>query len=475
MTGYAHPRNIWMKRLITILFSVAIIIIPSNLGTALALQQETGPTYIIQSGDTLNEIAIRFGVTPDEIIEANALTNPNALDIGQEILIPGLEGITGVLTSKIFPFGTSLTSLLRQNKLPLSDMVKLNRLTSPAEVIAGAAFLFPVTDEQNQRIEIQTLQPGSSTLETAIHAGISSWALVEDNHLLGSWDVLPGERLFTGLFSEDNETEQQHSRSISINNLPLIQGETLQISITASEPLTASGTFNGQPLHFFSDGDLRYFSFCGIHALAEPGTYPLEIITTDNAGRTEHFEQLVLLSPGFYGHQVVDIPAESAESLEDDVIVQEDAYVTPILLNITPDRLWEGQFQYPIDEPCVNSLFGLRRTYNNGLLNLYHSGMDFAVCAQNLNIYAPATGKVIMAEELIVRGNAILIDHGWGIVSGYWHLSEFNVSVGDTVQPGDLLGLIGSTGRSTGPHLHFEIIINGIPVNPQTWLDQTFP
>ncbi|MFY9365576.1 MAG: LysM peptidoglycan-binding domain-containing protein, partial [Brevefilum fermentans] len=167
MTGYAHPRNIWMKRLITILFSVAIIIIPSNLGTALALQQETGPTYIIQSGDTLNEIAIRFGVTPDEIIEANALTNPNALDIGQEILIPGLEGITGVLTSKIFPFGTSLTSLLRQNKLPLSDMVKLNRLTSPAEVIAGAAFLFPVTDEQNQRIEIQTLQPGSSTLETA--------------------------------------------------------------------------------------------------------------------------------------------------------------------------------------------------------------------------------------------------------------------------------------------------------------------
>lgn len=472
MTGYAPPRNIWMRRLITILFSVATIIIPSSLGAALAPQQETGPTYIIQSGDTLNEIAIRFGVTPDEIIEANALANPNALDIGQEILIPGLEGIAGVLTSKIFPFGTSLTSLLRQNKLPLSDMVKLNRLTSPAEVIAGAAFLFPVVDEQNQRVEIQTLQPRSSILEAAIHAGVSPWSLVEDNNLLGSWDVLPGERLFTRYFAEGNETEPQDSRSISINNLPLIQGETLQISIVTSEPLTASGTFNGQPLHFFSDGDLRYFSFYGIHALAEPGAYPLEIITTDNAGRTEHFEQLVLLSPGFYGHQTVYV---AAEFLDDDVIVQEDAYVTPILLNTTPDRLWEGQFQYPIDEPCVNSLFGLRRTYNDGLLNFYHSGMDFAVCAPNLNIYAPATGKVVLAEELIVRGNAILIDHGWGIVSGYWHLSEFNVSVGDIVQPGDLLGLIGNTGRSAGPHLHFEIIINGIPVNPQTWLDQTFP
>jgi murein DD-endopeptidase MepM/ murein hydrolase activator NlpD len=80
-----------------------------------------------------------------------------------------------------------------------------------------------------------------------------------------------------------------------------------------------------------------------------------------------------------------------------------------------------------------------------------------------------------MAEPLTVKGNAILIDHGWGVFSGYWHLSEFEVEVGDFVETGDLIGLIGNTGRSAGPHLHFEIDIHGTPINPQTWLTQSFP
>jgi murein DD-endopeptidase MepM/ murein hydrolase activator NlpD len=93
----------------------------------------------------------------------------------------------------------------------------------------------------------------------------------------------------------------------------------------------------------------------------------------------------------------------------------------------------------------------------------------------NLNIYAPAAGKVVLAEELTIKGKAILIDHGWGVFSGYWHMSEFDVSVGDFVQSGDLLGQIGNTGRSAGPHLHFEIDISGTPVNPMSWLSQEFP
>ena len=137
--------------------------------------------------------------------------------------------------------------------------------------------------------------------------------------------------------------------------------------------------------------------------------------------------------------------------------------------------LGEGRFQYPVDEPCLNSSFGQRRDYNNGGLFFYHTGIDFGVCAPNLNIYASAAGKVIFADELTIRGNAILIDHGWGVVSGYWHLSEFNVSEGAVVQAGDLIGQIGNTGRSAGPHLHFEIDIFGTPVNPLTWLEQAFP
>ena len=104
----------------------------------------------------------------------------------------------------------------------------------------------------------------------------------------------------------------------------------------------------------------------------------------------------------------------------------------------------------------------------------FHTGVDFGVCA-NLNIYAPADGVVVFTGPLTVRGNATIIDHGFGIYSGFWHQSNIFVQVGNKVTAGDLIGEIGTTGRSTGPHLHWEVIANGIQVDPLDWLDIEFP
>jgi len=82
---------------------------------------------------------------------------------------------------------------------------------------------------------------------------------------------------------------------------------------------------------------------------------------------------------------------------------------------------------------------------------------------------------VVFAGPLTVRGNATIIDHGWGVYSGYWHQKEIKVQVGDKVKAGQLIGIIGDTGRVTGPHLHFEMIVNGIQVEPVDWLNQAYP
>jgi murein DD-endopeptidase MepM/ murein hydrolase activator NlpD len=74
-----------------------------------------------------------------------------------------------------------------------------------------------------------------------------------------------------------------------------------------------------------------------------------------------------------------------------------------------------------------------------------------------------------------VRGNATVIDHGWGVYSGIWHQSEIQVQVGQTVQKNQIIGLVGGTGRVTGPHLHWEVWVNGIQVNPLDWLINTYP
>jgi murein DD-endopeptidase MepM/ murein hydrolase activator NlpD len=233
------------------------------------------------------------------------------------------------------------------------------------------------------------------------------------------------------------------------------------------------GKFNhNTDITFLTEDNQRYYGFLGVHAMMEPGPYPFEITFTSSDGTTQTYQQLVLVSAGAYGDEWVNVPDEY---LNQNDILAEDAYLLPILSIVTQDKLWDDLFYSPVDEPLVNSSFGQRRNYNNGELFFYHTGLDFTVNAPNLNVYAPANGKVVLAEALTIKGNAILIDHGWGIYSGYWHLSEFNVKVGDLVNQGDIIAQIGNTGRSAGPHLHFEIDINGTPVNPQTWLLQEFP
>ncbi|HRQ24983.1 MAG TPA: M23 family metallopeptidase, partial [Anaerolineales bacterium] len=125
------------------------------------------------------------------------------------------------------------------------------------------------------------------------------------------------------------------------------------------------------------------------------------------------------------------------------------------------------------------SRFGNRRTYiGTGGSNLqvqgFHTGLDFGG-GEGLAITSPAAGRVVFAGPLTVRGNATIIDHGWGLYSGFWHQSAIQVQVGQMVQQGEVIGLVGATGRVTGAHLHWELWVNGVQVDPLDWLNQTYP
>ena len=145
------------------------------------------------------------------------------------------------------------------------------------------------------------------------------------------------------------------------------------------------------------------------------------------------------------------------------------------MTDASPKKYWSGVFAVPGYDPTwITSWFGNRRSYNGGPFNAYHSGVDYGG-GTGLPIKAPAPGVVVFAGPLTVRGNATIIDHGWGVYSGFWHQSEFKVKVGDLVETGQEIGSSGGTGRITGPHLHWEIWVNGVQVNPMTWLETSFP
>lgn len=102
----------------------------------------------------------------------------------------------------------------------------------------------------------------------------------------------------------------------------------------------------------------------------------------------------------------------------------------------------------------------------------YHEGVDFSAYG-GTPIYAPAAGTVVLAERLYVRGGAVIIDHGLGVFSGFYHMSAIHAVAGQDVRPGDLLGEVGTTGLSTGNHLHWDLLINGIWVDAAVWQEQS--
>ncbi|MBE9127718.1 M23 family metallopeptidase [Coleofasciculus sp. LEGE 07092] len=139
---------------------------------------------------------------------------------------------------------------------------------------------------------------------------------------------------------------------------------------------------------------------------------------------------------------------------------------------VTPQKFWNGPFLKP-NSGRVSTIFGIRRYYNGVFAeDYYHRGVDYAA-GRGSPVVAPAAGQVALvgreSEGFRVHGNTVGIDHGQGVLSIMLHLNQIDVKEGDFVQAGQRIGTVGSTGASTGPHLHWGLYVQGISVDPVPW------
>ena len=166
----------------------------------------SGPTYIVASGDSLTLIANRFGITLANLMSANGITDANQIFVGQPLIIPGLEGVSGILERKLISYGETLRSISRQYQIPEQFLQKLNKVTSPSELYAGVGFVLPKPDETQPPLSTRfTLNEGESLLELSVRQDGNPWTISDQNFLKGTWDGTPGEVLFgTAGSSESN-------------------------------------------------------------------------------------------------------------------------------------------------------------------------------------------------------------------------------------------------------------------------------
>ena len=482
---YFHPLPQWLfcwslpVRLFSISF-VFIFLVASVRSTKAQEKQPDWPFYVVQEGDSLWEIASRFDVGIEDLQSANGITDPSQLTIGAELVIPGLGGYQGRLDTQIIPYGETLRSLSRRYRVLRETLVRINRLTSPAELYVGATLIIPFERANGLAGSRARLAPGESLLELAVLRNSNPWTLVTGNDLPGTWAALPEETLYLPEAGTGGPGALPEAiTAVTLNPLSLTQGKTVVIKISGRSGLTLGGSLAGSELHFFELED-GYLALQGVHAMTEPGLSPLTLTGTLTSGGSSQgfdftFSQPVYVRGGNYTFDPV--LSVDPETLDPAVTKPEDNLWAALGVPVTAEKMWDGRFQSPVPvqfKDCWTSLFGNRRSYNGSDYKYFHSGLDFCG-GVGTELYAPAAGRVVFAGPLIVRGNATVIDHGWGVYTAYDHQSEIFVKPGDVVKPGQLIGLGGATGRVTGPHLHWEVWVGGVQVDPTDWLKRSFP
>lgn len=469
------------KTFFLLCLAFGLLLLPLAPVQAQSLGAAQGPTYIVQPGDSLSGIAARFNVSLNDLMSANNLSDPNTLSAGAALLIPGLQGVSGVLLSNTVAYGETLNDLSRRYQVSVETLQKLNHITSPAELYVGVNVIVPQPENAQPLARRFTLTAGQSLLESAALQNQNLYTLTTLNALPGLWAALPQEGYYlpgsASLGQENANGLPPALQQVEIESLPLTQGRTAKITVTAPSGSQVEGVLVDKPLHFTALDSNTYLALQGVHAMLEPGPYPLRLQVTLPDGSVQAFEQMIVVQSGYYP----DDPILLVEPSTIDPVTSDSelAQIVTLTTPFTPARAWEGVFRNPAYfEDCFTSRYGNRRVYigqgTEQKFYSFHSGLDFCG-GEGLPITAPAAGTVVFAGPLTIRGNATIIDHGWGVYSGIWHQSKIDVRVGQTVQAGDLIGYVGGTGRVTGAHLHWEVWVNGIQVNPLDWLETAYP
>jgi murein DD-endopeptidase MepM/ murein hydrolase activator NlpD len=237
------------------------------------------------------------------------------------------------------------------------------------------------------------------------------------------------------------------------------QGGTLRIRGPAA---AVAARMADRTVRLFPQTSGESFGLMPITANQKPGDYTIELLDANSAVVASaavsvvdaHFpKQNVVIAQSLA--DLKPSPGEADTSAE-------------FRKSVSDQRYWSEPLELPV-RGCMTSLYGVRRYLNGEATGDYHAGIDQRSPA-GTPVRAVAGGVVKVVREWNLHGHTVGIDHGQGLESMYLHMSKFAVAEGDTVKRGDVIGYVGTTGRSTGPHLHWSLYVHGVPVNPRDWV-----
>jgi len=244
------------------------------------------------------------------------------------------------------------------------------------------------------------------------------------------------------------------------------QGEVLYLTVLAEgNPASVQGRLRDRSIPFFKTGrEGEFGALVGIDMADEPATVNFTAAITYSDGHRERVFRVVVQAEEFRV-QSMTLPKGQVEPDADALkrINREQEKVKAVLAGLTPERLWTAGFLVPV-EGTVTGAFGSKRILNGQPRN-QHSGEDIAA-PLGAPVKAANDGIVRLMDDQFFSGISVILDHGLGLFTMYFHLDSATVKEGARVKRGDVIGTVGQSGRATGPHLHWGAWLNGSRVNP---------
>jgi len=299
---------------------------------------------------------------------------------------------------------------------------------------------------------------------TTIKSGIIFFAIILLTiapHVVAQSDLPPAPKPYPT--PAQTITAEDVTLEILFNALP--QGRAGVLRLSGETITSATVLFREKEAPFFEIEDDAFYGFLVID-MDTPARDNLEYTVTVKRGDDLPDVSLVVpmvVTLGGFVRQEFNLAADRTYLMDAEIERLEFAKLDGLLSVFTEEKLWgDDGFQYPINAD-ITSPFGAFRVLN-GTFETRHTGWDLRA-AVGTPVSAMGNGVVAYAGLMDIRGNCVIIDHGYGVFSAYAHFSQVHVTTGQEVVVGQIIGVSGNTGRSNGPHLHWEVAIN------DTWID----
>lgn len=266
-------------------------------------------------------------------------------------------------------------------------------------------------------------------------------------------------------------TQGASTLELYFENLP--QGEAKLVRVSGANIVGARGRFLERVIDFFPMFD-GYYALLVANMEQNARSYDLSVFVSYADGASETITAPVEVITGSFVRQAVTIAPDKAYLVDPEVERSEIARLESIFEPLTPQALWAtgSGFQLPIADE-LTSPFGAFRIFNESVTTR-HTGWDIRATL-GTPIMASGAGRVAFAGPMEIRGNFVAIDHGYGIYSTYSHMSQVHVTRGQSVTRGQIIGIVGETGRTSGPHFHWEFAVSGEWVDPVEMVEMWMP